>query len=78
MYMRITLTPQELAKQLPELRLDILQIYDGPIVLAGKEVDLKRPKEDEAVRLEERYPILKTHPHFEKIFTHKELLLLSS
>ena len=25
-----------------------------------------------------RYPILKTHPHFENIFTHKELLLLSS
>jgi lantibiotic modifying enzyme len=37
-----------------------------------------RRKENGTVSLQDRYPILKTHPHFENIFTHKELLLLSS
>jgi len=59
---KIILTPKELAAQLPELRLDILQLYDDNIILNGREVIAKeKPWKDNTKSIEERYPILKKY-----------------
>lgn len=76
--MRVRVSPRQLAQQLPELRLDILQTYDDFLWIDGAEMDeFDRLHIKYAGSKEERYPILAKEPNFIKVFSEKELYVIS-
>lgn len=66
--MRIEIFPEDLARQLPELRSDIIQTYSKKLVLEGVEYRGNKEK---------RLDVLVGHPEWENLFTTMELSILA-
>lgn len=74
----IKISPSELARQLPELRLAIIQTYEDDLVITGKKTEeVKDVSRFEFGSKEERFPILQHYPELFELFTRLELRVLS-
>jgi hypothetical protein len=74
--MKIRLTPQQLAKQLPKLRRSILKHYADDVILSGKPTD--RSKRMARFAPEKRYRILRDHPELLDLLPSRQLEIASA
>ena len=83
--MKVKLSPRQLAEQLPELRLDILQTYENDLVIEGREFgkeeprayDMPDPPTPQDGGMAQIFPILQVDARLSKFFTSKELTILN-